>query len=373
MTENTPTADLSAAGVSIWLDDLSRSRISSGGLQKLIDEKNVVGVTTNPTIFAAALAKGESYDEQVEELAAADTSVTDAVFAITTDDVAAASDVFRPIYDATNGYDGRVSIEVEPGLAHDAQGTIEQAKALWAKVDRPNAMIKIPATVEGLEAITEAIGSGISVNVTLIFSLARYRAVINAYLAGLEKAKDAGIDLSTIHSVASFFVSRVDTEIDKRLEAVGTDEALALKSKAGVANAQLAYEVFVEAFATERALLLQESGANRQRPLWASTGVKSTDLPDTLYVTELVAAGVVNTMPEKTLEATFDHGVISGDTVTGSYADANAVLDAVAAQGVSYAEVTELLEKEGVEKFVVSWNELLDTVTAALEGAKAKA
>ncbi len=370
MTNSTPTAQLSEAGVSIWLDDLSRGRIESGNLQELIDTKNVVGVTTNPTIFAGALSNGEVYADQVTELAAQGKGVTDAVFEITTDDVARAADIFRPIYDATAGFDGRVSIEVEPGLAHDAQGTIEQAQALWAKVDRPNTMIKIPATVEGLEAITETIAAGISVNVTLIFSLERYRAVINAYLTGLEKAKAAGIDLSTIHSVASFFVSRVDTEIDKRLSAIGTDEALALKSKAGVANAQLAYEVFVQSFATERAEALLDAGANKQRPLWASTGVKDPSLPDTLYVTQLVAPSVVNTMPEKTLEATFDHGVIEGDSVTGSYAAANEVLDAIAAQGISYDDVTLLLEKEGVEKFIVSWNELLDTVTAALEAAK---
>ncbi|GGE89317.1 transaldolase [Mycetocola zhadangensis] len=370
MTNSTPTTKLSDAGVSIWLDDLSRGRIETGNLQELIDTKNVVGVTTNPTIFAGALSNGEVYAAQVAELAAAGKNVTEAVFEITTDDVARASDIFRPVFDASNGYDGRVSIEVEPGLAHDAQGTIEQAKALWAKVNKPNAMIKIPATIEGLEAITETIAAGISVNVTLIFSLDRYRAVINAYLTGLEKAKAAGIDLSTIHSVASFFVSRVDTEIDKRLTAIGTDEALALKSKAGVANAQLAYEVFVESFATERAETLLDAGANKQRPLWASTGVKDPSLPDTLYVTQLVANSVVNTMPEKTLEATFDHGVIEGDSVTGSYADANEVLDAIAAQGISYDDVTLLLEKEGVEKFIVSWNELLDTVTAALEAAK---
>jgi transaldolase len=234
-------------------------------------------------------------------------------------------------------------------------------------------MIKIPATVEGLEAITEAIAAGISVNVTLIFSLERHREVINAYLAGLERAREAGIDLSTIHSVASFFVSRVDTEIDKRLTAIGTDEALALKSKAGVANAQLAYQIFREAFATERALDLLESGANVQRPLWASTGVKDPSLPDTLYVTELAVAQVVNTMPGKTLEATFDHGVIEGDQVTGSYDEANRILDAVGALGVSYEEVTAQLEREGVEKFVVSWNELLDTVAAALEAANGEA
>jgi transaldolase len=365
-----PTAALSAAGVSIWLDDLSRERINSGGLETLIAARNVVGVTTNPTIFASALAKGEAYDAQVATLAASGTSVTDAVFEITTDDVAQACDIFRPIFDSTAGFDGRVSIEVEPGLAHDAAGTIAQAKQLWAKVDRPNALIKIPATVEGLEAITETIAAGISVNVTLIFSLERYRGVINAYLTGLEKAKAAGIDLSTLHSVASFFVSRVDTEIDKRLAAIGTDEASALKGKAGVANAQLAYEVYEQAFSTERAELLLAAGANKQRPLWASTGVKDPAVLDTTYVVELVAADVVNTMPEKTLEATFDHGVIAGDSVTGSYAAANAVLDAVAAQGISYDEVTALLEKEGVEKFIASWNELLDTVTAALEAAK---
>ncbi len=370
MSTETPTAALSAAGVSIWLDDLSRDRINSGGLQKLIAERNVVGVTTNPTIFATALAKGEAYDAQVAELAAAGMTVTEAVFEITTDDVAAASDIFRPVYDSTGGQDGRVSIEVEPGLAHDAAGTIQQAKELWAKVNRPNAMIKIPATVEGLEAITATIGAGISINVTLIFSLSRHREVINAYLTGLEQAKAAGHDLSTIHSVASFFVSRVDTEIDKRLNDLGTDAALALKSKAGVANARLAYEVYEQEFSSERAQVLLAAGANKQRPLWASTGVKDPTLPDTLYVTELAVRETVNTMPEKTLEATFDHGEITGDNVTKNYPAANITLDALAALGISYDEVTALLEKEGVEKFIVSWNELLDTVAAALEAAK---
>ncbi len=369
MTENTPTAALSAVGTSIWLDDLSRERINSGGLQKLIAERNVVGVTTNPTIFASALAKGEAYDVQVAQLAAASKTVTEAVFEITTTDVANASDIFRPIFDSTGGQDGRVSIEVEPGFAHDAVATSAQAKQLWATVGRPNAMIKIPATVEGLEAITETIGSGISVNVTLIFSLERHREVINAYLTGLEQAKAAGHDLSAIHSVASFFVSRVDTEINNRLDAIGTPEAIALKSKAGIANARLAYQVFEQAFDSERAKGLLAAGAHVQRPLWASTGVKDPTLPDTLYVTELAVANVVNTMPEKTLEATFDHGVIDGDQVTGNYDDANAVLDALDALGISYEEVTALLEKEGVEKFIVSWNELLDTVTAALESA----
>ena len=364
------TAQLSAAGVSIWLDDLSRERINAGGLQKLIAERNVVGVTTNPTIFASALAKGEAYDDQVALLAKTGVSVTDAVFEITTDDVTRACDIFRELYDTTDGFDGRVSIEVEPGLAHDAQGTIDQAVKLAAKVGRPNALIKIPATVEGLEAITAVIAQGISVNVTLIFSLERYRAVINAYLTGLEQAKAAGIDITEIHSVAAFFVSRVDTEIDKRLDAVGTDEAKALKGKAGVANAQLAYEVYQQAFDTERAKGLLAAGANKQRPLWASTGVKDPAVLDTTYVVELVAQDVVNTMPEKTLEETFDHGEIRGDTISASYASANETMDAIAAQGVSYDDVTETLEKEGVEKFIVSWNELLDTVTAALEAAK---
>ena len=375
MTDNvtptaSPTATLSAVGVSIWLDDLSRERINSGGLQKLIAEKNVVGITTNPTIFASALAKGEAYDAQIAQLAAAGTNVVDAIFEITTDDVADACDIFRGVYDTTAGVNGRVSIEVEPRLAHDAGGTLSAANRLWAKVARPNAMIKIPATIAGLQAITDAIGDGISVNVTLIFSLQRYRAVIDAYLAGLEKAQASGHDLSTIHSVASFFVSRVDSEIDKRLTALGTAEATALKSKAGVANAQLAYQIFEEVFASDRATALLAAGANNQRPLWASTGVKDPTLPDTLYVTELAVADVVNTMPEKTLEATFDHGVIEGDRVTGSYATAAGVLAQIDALGISYDDVTALLEKEGLEKFVTSWNELLDTVTAALEAAK---
>lgn len=368
-TTQTPTAALSAAGVSIWLDDLSRERINSGGLQKLIAEKNVVGVTTNPTIFAAALSKGEAYDEQVRQLAAAGVSVDDAIFEITTDDVANASDIFHEVFERSNGVDGRVSIEVAPGLAHDTQATIAAAKKLSDKIQKQNVMIKIPATVEGLEAITETIAAGISVNVTLIFSLERYREVINAYLTGLEKAQEAGIDLSGIHSVASFFVSRVDTEVDKRLSAIGTDEAEALKSKAGIANARLAYEVYEKEFATERAKQLVAAGANEQRPLWASTGVKDPSLPDTLYVESLVAPNVVNTMPEKTLDATFDHGNITGDTVTGTYAESNDVLNKLADLGISYDEVTELLEREGVDKFIVSWDELVETVKNALEGA----
>jgi transaldolase len=365
-----PTAALSNVGVSIWLDDLSRDRIRSGSLESLIANRNVVGVTTNPTIFATALATGQSYGDQIAELAKSGATVTEAVFAATTDDVAAACDIFRSIYDRTNGQDGRVSIEVEPTLAFDAAATIAQAKELHARVGRKNVMIKIPATIEGLGAITAVLAEGISVNVTLIFSLERYAQVIDAYLDGLEQAKANGHDLSTIHSVASFFVSRVDTEIDKRLVALGTDDALALKSVAAIANARLAYELFEQKFAGAQAAALLAAGANRQRPLWASTGVKDPALPDTLYVTELAVNDTVNTMPEKTLEATFDHGPVHGDAVHGTYDEARAQLAAIEALGISIDEVTTLLEREGVDKFIVSWNELLDIVTTAMGAAR---
>lgn len=368
----TPTAQLSAAGVSIWLDDLSRELIETGNLAAFIANRNVVGVTTNPTIFAGALTNGAYYAEQVAALAAAGVNAADAVFQITTDDVRAGCDIFRPVYEASGHVDGRVSIEVSPDLAHDVETTVAQAKALAATVDRENALIKIPATLAGITAIEECIGAGISVNVTLIFSLERYREVIAAYFSGLRRAQADGIDLSTIHSVASFFVSRVDTEVDARLDAIGGDAADALKSKAGLANARLAYELFEQSFASEEAKALRAAGANLQRPLWASTGVKNPALPDTLYVTELVAPGVVNTMPEKTLEATFDHGVITGDTVTPNYADAHRVLAELAALGIDIEDVTQKLEEEGVAKFIVSWHEMLTTVTNALDAAKAQ-
>jgi transaldolase len=365
-----PLEQLAANGVSIWLDDLSRSRIESGNLESLISSRSVSGVTTNPTIFAGALGKGEGYGPQVAELSARGVTATEAIFEITTVDVANACDIFRKVYDQTNGFDGRVSIEVEPGLAHDSAGTVAQAKELFAKVNRENVMIKIPATKAGLSAITEVIGLGISVNVTLIFSLQRYREVIAAYIAGIEIAKAAGLDLSKIHSVASFFVSRVDTEIDKRLTAVGTPEAESLKSKAGLANARLAYQVFEQEFSKNNWSELAEAGANRQRPLMASTGVKDPALPDTLYVTELVAPMLVNTMPEKTMEAVFDHGIVPNDSITGHYAEAKAILDDIDRLGVSYDDATDLLETEGVEKFNISWAELVESVEKALEAAK---
>jgi transaldolase len=365
----TPTQQLSEQGVSIWLDDLSRQRITTGNLVDLIANRNVVGVTTNPTIFANAVSHGDGYEEQVAQLASQGASADDAIFQITTTDVRDACDIFRPVYDATSGQDGRVSIEVSPDLAHDTQATIDQAAQLWGTVDRPNAYIKIPATKAGLAAITESIAAGISVNVTLIFSLTRYAEVIEAYLSGLEKAKAAGRDLSQIRSVASFFVSRVDTEVDKRLAGIGTDAAASLKSKAGIANARLAYELYEKEFGSERAKALLDAGANTQRPLWASTGVKDPSLPDTLYVTELVAPGTVNTMPEKTLEAVFDHAEIGGDAVTGAYSDAHGVIDGLASVGVDFDDVTQVLEDEGVEKFIASWHELQETVAKALESA----
>ncbi|MGZ4630201.1 MAG: transaldolase [Oryzihumus sp.] len=363
---------LSDQGVSIWLDDLNRPLITSGGLQELIDTKHVVGVTTNPTIFAAALSQGDAYNEQVKSLADDGRNVDEAVFALTTEDVRHACDIMRPVYDATGGQDGRVSIEVDPRLAHETARTVEQAKELWAAVDRPNLLIKIPATVEGLPAISQVIAEGISVNVTLIFSLDRYRGVMNAFLTGLEQAREGGRDLSTIHSVASFFVSRVDTEIDKRLDALdGSTEAQALKGKAGIANARLAYHAYDEVFSTPRWQVLEAEGAHKQRPLWASTGVKDPAYPDTMYVTELVAPNTVNTMPGKTLEAVADHGEIAGDQVTGNYENAKAVLDALERLGISYADVVAVLEREGVEKFEKSWDELLTDVQDELAKATA--
>ena len=363
---SSPTTALSKAGISIWLDDLSRKRIESGDLARLVRERDVVGVTTNPTIFAGALAGGEGYADRIAACAAAGRSVDETIVDLTTADVADACDILADAFADSDGRDGRVSIEVEPGLARDADGTIAQARELWARVDRPNAMIKIPATEEGLVAITAVIAAGISVNVTLIFSLERYRQVINAYLTGLEQARAAGRDLSAIHSVASFFVSRVDSEIDARLSAIGSEEALALKGQAGVANARLAYEVFEETFDSERARFLLSLGANAQRPLWASTGVKDPALPDTLYVSELVAPLAVNTMPEATLEAFADHGLVRGDTVTSEYLESNQLLNAIDRLGIDYVEVVEKLETEGLAKFDASWADLCATVERAL-------
>ncbi|MBK3584891.1 transaldolase [Streptomyces microflavus] len=357
---------LSDEGVAIWLDDLSRKRITSGNLAELIDQSHVVGVTTNPSIFQKAISSGDGYEQQLTDLAARKVTVEEALRMITTADVRDAADILRPVFDATGGQDGRVSIEVDPRLAHNTTATVAEAKQLAWLVDRPNTLIKIPATKAGLPAITETIGRGISVNVTLIFSLERYRAVMDAYLAGLEKAKAAGLDLSKIHSVASFFVSRVDTEIDKRLDAIGSDEAKAAKGKSALANARLAYEAYEEVFSSDRWAPLDKAQANKQRPLWASTGVKDPSLKDTLYVDDLVAPNTVNTMPEATLEAVADHGEITGNTVAGGYDRARADLDAIKKLGISYDDVVQVLEDEGVEKFEASWNDLLKSTEAEL-------
>jgi transaldolase len=361
-----PLADLSAAGVAVWLDDLSRELLAGGELESLIADRHVVGVTTNPTIFASALSKGDRYTEQLRELAGSAATTDDAVFAITTADVRAGCRVLRPVHDKTAGMDGRVSIEVDPRIARDTVATVTQARALWQAVAEPNLFIKIPATREGLAAITTVIAEGISVNVTLIFALDRYREVMDAYLTGLEGAASAGRDLARIHSVASFFVSRVDTEVDARLDALATPEARGLKGKAAVANARLAYQAFEETVAGTRWRRLAEAGANPQRPLWASTGVKNPAYPDTLYVTELVAPGTVNTMPGTTLAAFADHGEVAGDTVRGTYPAARAHLDALERLGIGYQEVTDTLEREGLAKFERSWDELGHTVSHEL-------
>ena len=370
MAQNPNLAALSAEGVSVWLDDLSRERLQTGNLQNLIDTRSVVGVTTNPSIFQAALSTGNAYDDQVKELAERGADVDATIRTVTTDDVRNACDVLAKAYETSHGVDGRVSIEVDPRVAHDADKTIAQAIELWKIVDRPNLLIKIPAMEEGLPAITAVIAEGFSVNVTLIFSVERHRLVMDAYLAGLEKAKEAGHDLSRIHSVASFFVSRVDTEIDKRLEDIGTEEALALRGQAGVANARLAYAAYEEVFVGgHRFEALKADGVRVQRPLWASTGVKNPDYSDTLYVTELVAPNTVNTMPEKTIDAVADHGEIKGDTVSGTAEAAQEVFDKLEAIGIDLTDVFLVLENDGVDKFKKSWQELLEATKAQLDAA----
>src|ERR1700712_164190 len=359
--------NLSEAGVAVWLDDLSRDRLQTGNLAELVRDRSLVGVTTNPTIFQKAISGSELYDDQLRDLAVRGVDIGEAIRSITTKDVRDACDVLRPVYEASGGVDGRVSVEVDPRIAHDTERTIAEARALWWLVDRPNLYIKIPATVEGLPAIAQALAEGISVNVTLIFSLQRYDAVMDAFVEGMERAQKSGVDLSRIGSVASFFVSRVDTEVDKRLDKIGTDEAKALRSKAAVANARLAYKHYETMIASDRWKALAAAGAKVQRPLWASTGVKDPELPDTLYVTELVAPDTVNTMPEATLQAVYDHGHVESDTIRSHYGDAQAVLDGLREVGIDYDDVVLVLENEGVDKFEDSWTQLIDAVTEQLE------
>ncbi|MDG4788559.1 transaldolase [Micromonospora sp. WMMD1102] len=364
--------ELTAAGVAVWLDDLSRVRLSSGNLDELRRQKHLVGVTTNPTIFAKALSDADEYNWQLRDLAVRGVSVEEAVRALTTYDVRWACDVMRPAYDSSAGVDGRVSIEVDPRLAYRTEPTVAEAKALWWLIDRPNLFIKIPATEAGLPAITATLAEGISVNVTLIFGLERYSQVMEAFLAGLEQAKANGHDLSRIASVASFFVSRVDSEVDKRLDKLdgaGRPEIAALKGRAAVANAQLAYERYAEVFSSDRWQALADAGAHPQRPLWASTSTKNPEYRDVIYVEELIAPGTVNTMPEPVIDAYAEHGETRPDTVTGSYDQAREVFAGLADAGVDFDDVIATLEQEGVEKFEASWQELLDGVRKSLEAA----
>jgi transaldolase len=363
-----PLSALVDAGVSIWLDDLNRERLRSDRLAQLVDREHVTGVTTNPSIFAKAITGGTAYDDQIRDLAARGVQVGEALRALTTFDVRWACDVLRPVYEASDGLDGRVSIEVDPRLAHDTTATIAEARALWWAVDRPNLFIKIPAARQGLPAITACLAEGISINVTLIFSLARYGQVIDAFVDGLEQAHSAGRELHRLCSVASFFVSRVDTEVDARLDKIGTPEAAGLRGQAAIANARLAYQRYEQMIAGPRWQALQAAGARPQRPLWASTSTKDPCYPDTRYVVDLVAPDVVNTMPEATLRAVADHGAVPSDSVRGTYGQAQQVLAQLAAVGVDYDDVVTHLEDEAVAKFDAAWDEVGKQLTATLTG-----
>jgi transaldolase len=370
--------ELATAGVAVWLDDLSRTRIHSGSLAHSVEAGDIVGITTNPTIFSKAIGSGSGYEDQLRDLAVRGTAIGETLRLLTAWDVRAACDILRPVYERSNGRDGRVSIEVDPRIAHDSARTAAEARGLWWLVDRPNLFIKIPATLAGLPAITETLAAGISVNVTLIFSVDRYQAVFDAFQAGLEQRAAAGGSLEGIESVASFFVSRVDTEIDHRLAEAAkantalTDDAARLKGQAGIANSRLAYELYERLLQTPRWKALAAKGAKAQRLLWASTGVKDKSFPDTRYVIELAAPDTVNTMPEATLQAVVDHGEVRGDTIRGAYASAHAVMDDLKRVGVDVADVAELLESQGVSSFEKSWEELIASVTEQIEKAGAK-
>jgi transaldolase len=354
--------EVSANGTSIWLDDLSRAKITSTephALPARIKTSGVVGVTTNPSIFSAAISGAAEYAADIALMK--ELGVDEVVKKLTTDDVRQACDLFTAIFESTHGVDGRVSIEVDPRLAHDTEGTISAGKELWAIIDRPNLMIKVPATLEGLPAITALISAGISVNVTLIFSVKRYGQVVEAYMKGVEQCENP----SRVHSVASFFISRIDSSIDALIKKDGSPEATAMLGKAAIANAHLAYQLFEEKFASDRWSALAANGAHKQRPLWASTGVKDPTYADTRYVIELIAPDTVNTMPQSTLDAVIDHGVVRGNTISAHYAEAVEVLKALASIGISLDEVTTELEIDGVKKFAQAWEELLENVKAA--------
>jgi transaldolase len=356
------------AGVSIWLDDLSRERLVTGSLERLVRDAGISGVTTNPTIFAKAITECADYDDQLRELAERHTTAGKALRELTVFDVRWACDVLRPVYEETDCVDGMVSIEVDPRSARRAGATFVEAKELWATVGRPNLFVKIPGTEEGLDAITACLAVGLSVNVTLIFSLERYRAVIDAFLEGLEQAHANGLNLSRIHSVASFFLSRVDTEADRRLDELGTPEAQKLRGRLAIANARLAYAHFERTLKSPRWQALADLGARPQRPLWASTSTKDPAYPDTRYVVELVAEEVINTMPEATLRAVEDHGVVPEDSIHGFEADAEAVLRSLTEAGVDYDDVVSTLEREGIATFEENWTRLEERVHDRLSG-----
>jgi transaldolase len=367
-----PLTALSDAGVSIWLDDLSRERLASGSLADLAARDHVVGVTTNPAIFAKAITGSDAYQAQIRDLSARGVEVGEALRAMTTFDVRWACDVLRPVYDTTGGVDGQVSIEVDPRLAHDTTATIAEARALWWAVDRPNLLVKIPAARQGLPAITACLAEGISINITLIFSLQRYEQVTGAFLDGMEGARQAGRDLPSIGSVASFFVSRVDTEIDARLDKIGTSTAAALRGRAAIANARLAYQHYERVLSSPRWSALRAAGARPQRPLWASTSVKDPAYPDTRYVTELVAPGVVNTMPEATLRAVADHGQVPAESIRGHYDEAQQVLGQLQQAGIGYDDVMQGLEDDAVAKFDAAWEQLGEQLAATLRAYPAR-
>ena len=371
--------DLAASQVSIWLDDLSRPRIQTGSLARMVKGGEIVGITTNPTIFAKAIGAGSGYEDQLRDLALRGTAIGETLRLLTAWDVRAACDILRPVYERTAARDGRVSIEVDPRISGDTDRTAAEARGLWWLVDRPNLFIKIPATLAGLPAITASLADGISVNVTLIFSLNRYRAVLDAFLTGMEQRKAAGGSVVGIESVASFFISRVDTEVDRRLgqmTAQASDKDLAaeldrLRGQAALANARLAYEIYEQMLLSDRWKALAAAGARPQRLLWASTGVKDKTFSDTRYVTDLVAPDTVNTMPEATLLAVADHGEIQGDAVRGSYAAAHALFETLSRAGLDIEEVANTLEEQGIASFAKSWDELIASVTKQIQKAGA--
>ena len=366
---------LADTGVAVWLDDLSRARIQSGELARMVEHGGVVGITTNPTIFAKAIGSGSGYEAQVRDLALRGTAVGETVRLLTAWDVRAACDVLQPTATRTGGRDGRVSIEVDPRVAQDAARTAAEARGLWWLVDRPNLFIKIPATLAGLPAIAETLAGGISVNVTLIFSVERYRAVLDAFLSGLEQRLAGGGSLEGLESVASFFVSRIDVEVDRRLDAMTRDggaEAARLRGKAATANAQLAYEAYEETLASPRWQALQAKGGRMQRLLWASTGVKDKAYDDTRYVVDLAAPDTVNTMPAATLAAVAGHGQPRGNAIAGTYEAARGVFRDLERTGIDFGDVVNGLEEQGLASFAKSWDQLIASVTGQLEKAGAE-